>query len=421
LIGRKIGETEYVLSAIPLGGYVKPLGEEIGEELKEEEKHRAFNYQPVWKRAAIIIAGPVFNFVLAYLIFAAFLALNHPVEIPNLDVMTARQIDNISKDSPAEKAGLKVGDIIASIDGKKVSTLIEVDGIVIKNPGRELALKVKRDDKIIETKITPKPKKIKDVEGNEIEIGVIGVSRISSIIGDVLEGQPADLAGLKRNDSIVAIDGKLVNNWQEMAGILSGNPGKELTLTIKRNNKAIEIKVTPRPEIIKDAEGNESTVGRIGISGRTPFYLIESRNIFDIPLKALQAVYQWSVLIIEVITELLTGGNDQISVKDVGGPILIVNAAKKAAEIGAYTYFNFIAFISINLAIMNLLPVPVLDGGHLMFLTYEKLRGKPLSDRIMMAANKFGLALILLLIVLVFYNDTMKIVVPWVQKTLISN
>lgn len=327
LLGRKIGETEYVISTIPLGGYVKPLGEEIGEELKEEEKPRAFNYQPVWKRALIVFAGPFFNIILAFIIFVAFLGMKFPIAIPKLDSIT---------------------------------TAIE----------------------------------------------------------DVMEDSPAMRAGLQKNDTIISVGGTSVNDWNEMAEVFSKNPGKELTLQVKRDSNIINIKVTPEPTKVQDEKGEEVVIGRIGISKKLNAHVIESSGLLDAPLKGLEAVYGWCALTIEVVIKLFTGA---VSAKQVGGPILIVDAAAKAASVGAFAYFNFIAIISINLAVLNLLPVPVLDGGHIVFLSIEAMRGKPLSERILTVANKVGMALLLLLIAFVFYNDIMRVIVPWVQKSLPPN
>jgi len=325
LISRKVGETDYIISAIPLGGYVKPLGEEPGEELKEEEKPRAFNYQPVRKRVAIILAGPFFNFILAYIIFVIFLSLKLPVAIPDLDSIT---------------------------------TTIE----------------------------------------------------------DVAEGSPAMKAGLKKGDTIVSINGVSVNDWGEMADIFSKNPERQMNLEVKRGDELINIKVTPEPAKIKDEKGSEITVGRIGISKKLNVEVIQSKGIIYAPLRAIEAVYDWSVLTLKIVGKILTGA---VSAKQIGGPILIVDSAAKAASAGMFTYFNFIAIISINLAILNLFPIPVLDGGHLMFLSVEALRGRPLSDKVMSVMTRVGMALLILLIAFVFYNDIIRIIVPWVQKTLI--
>jgi len=324
VLGKKIGETEYLISAVPLGGYVKPLGEEPGEELAEEDKPRSFQHQTVWKRAAIVLAGPVFNLVLAYIIFLVFLSVKLPVAIPELDSMTSR-IESVAEDSPAMKAGLQ------------------------------------------------------------------------------------------KDDTIVAIDGKSVNDWSEMADIFSKNPGKELTIRIKRGEEYVETRITPQATEAQDESGKHIIVGRIGISKKLDAKIVQSESLFVAPFKAVEAVYHWCVLTVDVVVRLFSGA---VSAKQVGGPILIVDAAAKAASVGAFAYFNFIAIISINLAILNLLPVPVLDGGHIMFFIIEAFRGKPLSEKVLAVANKVGMALLLMLIAFVFYNDIMRIVVPWIQKSL---
>ncbi len=324
LLGKKIGETEYIVSAVPLGGYVKMLGEEPGEELKEEERIKAYNYQSVWKRMGIVSAGPVFNLLLAYIIFVFFLTIGLPVAIPNLNT-------------------------------------------------------------------------------------------IAPTIEDIIEGSPAMKAGLERNDTIISIDGKSITIWPEMAEIFSKNPGKELNLSVKRNNKLINIKIIPEPTKIKDEQGKEIIVGRIGISKKYDFKKIESSSIFQTPIKGLEAIYEWTALTLNILWKILSG---EIATKQLGGPIAIMDAAGKAASVGILAYINFIAIISINLAILNLLPIPVLDGGHLMFLSIESIRRKPLSEEIVSVATRIGMALLLLLITFVFYNDIVRIIVPWVQKTL---
>lgn len=417
LAGKKIGETEYLISAIPLGGYVKPLGEQPGEEIAEEDKPRAFNSQPVWKRAAIVLAGPVFNFVLAYIIFVVFLSLKYPVAIPDLDaLMDNTAVENVSGNSPAMRAGLKVNDVIVSINGKAVNAWIEMQEIFLKSPGRELILKVKRGSELIDLKVTPDSVKEKDINGSEIVFGTIGISKKdAAIIGNVSVGLPAMRAGLKVNDVIVSINGKAVDTWTDMREMFSGNPGKELILKVKRDSELFDLKVTPDSVKQKDEDGKEIIIGRVGILPKSNVYFIES-SILMAPLKGADAVYRYSIFMLRAVGRLATG---DIPAKQMGGPILIVDAASKAASEGMPNYFYFIAVISINLAILNLLPIPVLDGGHLMFLSIEVLRRKPLSEKTMKIATTTGISLLLALITFVFYNDIMRIVVPWVQKVVV--
>jgi len=323
ILGKRIGETEYIISAFPLGGYVKPLGEEPGEELSEDERPRAFNSQPVWKRAIIVFSGPFFNFLLAYLLFVIFLGLRLPVNIPDL-------------------------------------------------------------------------------------------SSISTTIESVLEDSPAMEAGLRNDDTIVEINGKPVRDWNEMAEYFANNPGKELSIRVKRGERLIDMKITPRPTEVETEDGKKVIVGRIGITKKLNVHTVESSSIAQAPFKAIEAVYRWSTLTLRVVVRILTGS---LSARQIGGPILIVDAAAKAAAVGLFAYFNFIAVISINLAILNLFPVPVLDGGHLMLLSIEALRRRPLSERMLNVANRVGMALLAMLITFVFYNDIMRIVVPWLQNT----
>ncbi len=327
IIGKKYGDTEYLISAIPLGGYVKPLGEDPDAELTEEEKPFAYKSQPVWKRFAIVFAGPVFNFALTYIIFVSFLAYGLPVGITKIDNISA-QADEILAGSPAEKAGLKVG------------------------------------------------------------------------------------------DKIILINDKEILSWDEMTEIVFKSPEKELNVKVEREGRYLDLKVTPRSEKIKNAEGEEIIIGRMGIAKKeSPVELIKSDSLMQVPLKALEAVYKTSCEIVRVVVKLITGS---LSVKAVGGPIAIASVSGKVASLGILPYLMFMALISINLGVLNLLPIPILDGGHLFFLSIEAIRRKPLSERAMMNAQRVGLAMIITLMALAIYNDTMRIIVPWIGRLFAS-
>ncbi|HDK16431.1 MAG TPA: PDZ domain-containing protein, partial [Nitrospirae bacterium] len=336
LIGKKIGETDYILSAIPLGGYVKPLGEEPGEEISDEDKPRAFNYQPVWKRALIICSGPVFNFLLAYIIFVVFLSMNLSVTIPDLDNLINTTIESVEADSPAEKAGLRENDRVIEIDGKTITTWIEMNEMFISNPGKELALKIKRGDTLVDISIVPEPVEIKDETGMGMVVGRAGISKVgSSTIGTVVQDSPAEEAGLRKGDSITSIDGMPVKTWREMADIISRNAGRQLALKVNRKGDLIDLTVTPKPTSVIDGQGNETVIGRIGVSGKLPFSYIQSASLLQAPLKGVEAVYGWSVLVLKSVGKLLTGA---VSVKQIGGPILIVDAAARSASAGMFDY-----------------------------------------------------------------------------------
>ncbi|MBI4844113.1 MAG: RIP metalloprotease RseP [Nitrospirae bacterium] len=401
IIGKKYGDTEYILSAIPLGGYVKPLGEEPDDEIPAEDLPRAYGSQPVWKRASIVLAGPVFNLVLAYIIFVVFLSFKLPIVIPVLKDVTNTKIEGVVKGSPAMKAGLMPGDDVVSVNGKEIHSWVEMEEAFINNPGKEVLLKVEREGASVDIVLIPEASTVKDKGGNDKVIGDAGVSRLSTRIEGVIENSPAMKGGLRAGDSVLAVNGSPVSDWNDMAKLISGNPGKEILLEIRRGDKVLTLDITP------DAGG------KIGISKGMGFDVVHTDNVFLSPIKGLEAVYRWSALTLEVAGRLITG---KMSAKMLGGPIVIVNEASKAASSGLSDYFYLVALISVNLAVLNLFPVPVLDGGHLVFLAIEAVRGKPLHEKAVDILTKAGFAALILLIAFVLYNDTMKVIVPWVQK-----
>lgn len=315
LVGRKIGDTEYLVSMIPLGGYVKMLGEEPGEELSPEDKGRAFNNQSAGKRFLILFSGSFFNIALTYFIFVSFLSYGLPVSIPK-------------------------------------------------------------------------------------------VEKIAPVVDEVVKGSPAEAAGFKAGDKVVSVGGRDVFVWEEMTEIILRSPGKELDVTVERGGERLGLKVTPEEFYpMGEKEGGES-FGRIGIGRKDlPFHVIRSSSVFGAPVKALEATWRMCVFVGKVLKRLLTGS---LSLKTVGGPITIFHESGKIAAIGILPYIMFMAFLSANLGIINLLPVPMLDGGHILLLGVEALRGKPLGERAAELTHRFGLAFLLTLILFVTYNDIMR-------------
>lgn len=307
VIGRKIGETEYLISSFPLGGYVKMLGEEGVEEIPEEEKPRAYNYQPVWRRFLIVSSGPLFNLLFASLLFALIFMVGFPVLLP--------QVGEVMPDSPAVRVGLLKGDTITEIEGRPINRWDEMTEIIHKNPGRELLVKIKRDNQTIQFKITPEKKEVPNIFGEKKEVGLIGI-------------KPLGATRIER----VALHKAVIN-------------------------------------------GIEKT--------------------WDISVLTV-------VSIIKLIQRI-------IPAETIGGPILIFQMAGQEAAHGPLSFFTFMAIISINLGVLNLLPIPILDGGHILFLLIEAVRRKPLSEKVIMVAQRVGLAIIITLMVFAFYNDIMRL------------
>jgi regulator of sigma E protease len=315
LIGKKVGETEYQIAVFPLGGFVKPLGEDPNDEVKAEEYPRSFWAQPVWKRALIIGAGPFFNFFLAAVLFSS---VNLIAGIPSLPAVPP-QVEEVSPGYPAEAAGLKKGDLILSINGKDISTWEELQQIVSNSQGKELSLKVKRNGETVDINVTPKPFTDKNLFGEEIQTFKIGVTHA-----------PVN-AVYQKVGPLAALGNGFVQTWQVI----------ELTVT--------------------------------GI------------------VKLIQRV---------------------IPAKEIGSPIMIAKLAGEQARRGLLSLAVFTAIISINLGVLNLFPIPVLDGGHLFFLALEAVLRKPVSLRKMEIAQQIGLIFIILLMLFAIRNDLVRYFFP---------
>jgi len=310
LIGKKIGETQYQISAVPLGGFVKLIGENPEEEVKEEDLPRSFSNQPIWKRAFIISAGPFFNFFLAVVLFSTINLFGIPT-FPS-------KVGEISPGFPAEKAGLRKGDVILSIDGENVSKWEDLSKMIRNSKGKELSFKVKRDGEILEVKIIPQTSKTKNLFGEEVSIFMIGIT-------------PSDEIIVQKVSPWAALGKGLAQTWQ----------GIKLTV----------------------------------------------------------------VSIVKLIQRV-------IPAKTIGGPIMIAQLAGEQAKRGLLSLLLFMAILSINLGVINLFPIPILDGGHFLFLGLEAILRRPISIKKMEMAQQIGLILLILLMLFAFYNDLIRIFSP---------
>jgi regulator of sigma E protease len=399
LIGRKYGDTEYLISAVPLGGYVKPLGEEPGEEIKDEDKPFAYNYQPVWKRFVIVFSGPLFNLFFAAFIFSLIFIFGIPVPKP--------YVGNITQDSPASTAGMIAGDKIVTIDDNTIHGWDDIDSFISEGKGKELFLKIERDGKIIELRVTPVKKTEKNIFGEDEEVFGIGITPlIYPEIGEVMKGSIAEKVGVRKGDIIVEIDGNRIMTWQDMTSMIHGSPEKLLRFKIKRDEKLLDLTITPEKKTFKTPDGTEKNIGLIGIkpAGND---LTKRYNPIDAVLLGAKKTWDISVLTVVVVVKLI---QRIVPAETVGGPIMIFQMAGEQASLGPMNFFLFMAALSINLGILNLLPIPILDGGHLMFLTIEAVRRKPFSEKVMIFAQRVGLAFIITLMVFAFYNDIMRLI-----------
>lgn len=400
------GETEYCVSAIPLGGYVKMVGEEAhGEALIHPpaeagvDPSRSFVLKPLWARFLIVVAGPGMNFVLAAALFAGVFAL---AGVPVLPPVVGR----VLPDSAAAAAGLRPGDQVLAVDGRAVRHWAELEERVAASGGRPLTLRLRRDGTEHEVALTPRRIPARTPFGEPTETWGLGAGpHVPPVVGEVQPGMPAAEAGLRPHDRIVALDGRPVATWDELAEAISQRPGRTVTLTVERDGQRVTVPVTPRAVTERDAQGNPVEIGRIGIARSTPATSLRLGPLAAL-VEGVRRTADVTVLTVVSLWKLLTGA---LALSHIGGPLQIGMAAGQQAQQGVVAYAFFLALISVNLAILNLLPVPMLDGGHLLFFGIEAVLGRPLSVRKREIAQQIGLALLVLLMVFALFNDLSRL------------
>jgi regulator of sigma E protease len=390
IIGKRIGETEYQISAIPLGGYVKIVGENPDEEVSEEDRKKSFSEKPLGTRAAIIGFGPFMNLFLSFLLFCIVALIGF--KVPAFMEAPPR-VGWIDPDSPAQKAGLRAGDLIVRVNDQEITNWEELTFIVASNPNGRLRLDIEREGTIVTTALVPEERGLWGA-------GYAGFQpELPPLIKEIKEGYPAELGGLKKDDVILAIDGQEIWHWIQMAMIIWDNPGKTLTFKVKRGQEILSFPITP-----KSVEAGERTIGLIGISNPGDMVLKQYGPLRAIVRGGLETL-QVTERTITVFWKLIMG---RLSFRTVGGPISIFKMTGAVAKTGIRDFMVFMASLSITLAIINVLPIPVLDGGHLLFLGIEGIRRKPVGVRTREVAYRAGLVIIIMLMLLVMYNDITK-------------
>jgi regulator of sigma E protease len=386
IVSRKYGETEYMISAFPLGGYVKMLGEDNGtEELSPEDMKRAFLEQPLYVRAAIVFAGPFFNILLAVAICYIIFLTGFPTAIA--------KVADVVPGSPAQAAGFKPGDVIEKVDGTYTDIWEQVAEYVRAHPEKKIAFTIKRDDSTVSLAATPQN------ENGKGSLGLMG----TVVIGALMANSPADQAGIKNKDRVVAVNGKKVGAWSDMADVVKANPGKRLIFTIERGGRTFDVTVVPKLNL--QGKGEERKLGLIGVQMGS-----ESTNVSYGPVESLwlgaERTYFMTSLTVSFLARLIGGQEDA---SQIGGPVAIVQISGRQARQGLADFFIFVALLSVNLGVINLFPIPILDGGHLLFFGMEAVMGKPLSMRKRELAQQIGLFMLVALMVFVFYNDIMRL------------
>lgn len=402
LYGRQVGETEYLLSAIPLGGYVKLFGEDETEAITPDDRRRSFAHRGLWGKVLIVAAGPGFNFILAYLIFAAWLSTGYTLPVPTFKDI-APIIEAVAVESPAAKAGLMVGDQVKKINGRDIATRVELMDAAAKGKGEPMTLEILRDGRMESLTLTPVPTPGQTSKDKETGY-YLGIEEIPPIVNEVVPGKPAAAAGFKEGDRVLAIEGTPIHTWTQMTGMVKESPGKPLHVDVLRDNKRISLTVTPSAETVT-VKGQSVQIGKIGIAGPDRS-LMKSANPLMALSDGMEATWKWTELTVTGLYKMIVG---EISGKNIGGPLTIAKISNEAADQGISNYVFLIAILSINLGVLNLLPIPILDGGHLLFFLIEGILRKPLGDRQRELAQQVGLVLLVGVMVFAFWNDLERI------------
>ena len=387
MFGYTWGETEYCISWIPLGGYVKLKGEGPEEEVEDPDDPALFSGRPPLQRAGVIIAGPIMNLVLAFfimpLVFMVGMSVPAYLEKP-------AQIGWVEKDSLADRAGFTRGDTITALDGKDIDnwgTLFERFALYEKGT-LEVSVITDGNPRSLQLDL--------DSMKDDVPLGIM--PHIDPVVGSLTPGFPAQAAGVEPGDTILSVGGTPFTHWNEMAQVIHSSPGKPLTIEVRRDTSVMKFEVIPKLD-------EESGRGLVGISPRT------ESNVKSYPIaESIKRGFKRNIdllgLTFGFLGELLTFNS---SIKNLGGPIMIFQVTGQAARAGVAEFLAFMAFLSLQLGVLNLLPIPVLDGGHLIFLGAEGVLGKPIKPQAVAMAQRVGFFLLILLILVISYNDVVRL------------
>lgn len=398
--------TRWKFCAIPLGGYVKMYGDadaasRPGREaaaLTPEQRKVSFYHKSVGQRAAIVFAGPAVNYLFAVLVLALLFMTAGQRHTPAV-------VGAVVPGGAAERAGLRTGDTVVRFAGRTIDRFEDAERVALLHPGDPLRIVVRRDNAERAYLLTPEPRTVRDRHGNAETFGMLGAVRmVAPVVGRVLDGSAAAAAGLRAGDRIVAIDGRPVSTFQEVRTAVMAGPETPMRLRILRDGGRTALTIVPQRFSYADGTGATQTAGRIGIGVAPPPMKRHG------PVAALWAAVQetWSLTVTTgtAIGQMFAGKRE---FRDIGGPLRIAEMSGDMARIGPYAFVWFMAAISLSLCLINLLPVPMLDGGHLLYYGIEAIRGKPLGEKAQEYGFRIGMALVLTLMVVVTWNDLLRL------------
>ncbi len=413
-------DTEWVISAIPLGGYVRMVDEREGEVAPEDLPY-AFNRQPVWRRMAIVVSGPLANFMLAVVLYWMLFVYG----VPGLKPM----LGEVPPGSPAAVAQLREGETILGINGAAIPNWEELRWTILELTLRQGPEAAQHREARIEAQDAGGTRSFhvldvgsleaKDLDGEFLDKLGLHPYRppILPVIGKVADDGVAQRAGLREGDRILRANGAVMQRWDEVVEVIRMHPGKTVRLDIQRGGMASSIAVVPQAVAESGPEnswpGTRKTVGKIGAApqvDRAAWQAILTEVSYG-PLEALdrslRKTWETAVISLKMLGKMVMG---EISMKNLSGPITIADYAGQSAEMGVAAYFGFLALISISLGVLNLLPIPLLDGGHLLYYVAELVKGSPVSEQAWEIGQKIGVALLGILMVFAIYNDIYRLI-----------
>jgi regulator of sigma E protease len=394
--------TRWKFSVIPLGGYVKMYGDANAasagadglESMTPAQREVSFHHKSVGARAAIVFAGPFINYVFAILVLVClFMFYGQPFTPPKIGV--------VETNGPAAEAGLKPGDRIVSIDGQSVARFEEAIQLIRLNPEIKIVIRVERAGREIDIPVTPTRFIVTDRHDNKHEVGRIGITPFSAAVVDQVQPKSAaDAVGMKSGDLIISVDREQVRSFEEMALLIRAKPGQTVALGVIRDGQRITLRPTLASLTLKNRAGKSATIGRLGITRKRVEYV--QHGLGEAAWQAVRETVSMARSTVTAIGQMIEGKR---STKDLGGPLKIAEISGQMAQLGTREYIWFMAILSLHLCLINLLPVPMLDGGHLVFYAYEAVAGKPLGERAQEYGFRIGLALVLTLMLFVTWND----------------
>jgi regulator of sigma E protease len=406
IVSRRHGpdQTEWALGGFPFGGYVKMLDEREGP-VAPAEAHRAFNRQPVSRRFVIVAAGPIANFLLAVLLYWGLFVSG----MPGVKPIIGAPIPN----SPAAAAGFEKGETLARIDGLPMRTWQDARWALLKAGVARSAVKIEavgaKGNVAVRT-LDLSGLGPEDLDGEFID--TVGLTRfqpqLAPKVGQVLSGRPAEQAGIKPGDEIVAIDGVEIRHWEDVVRAISDAPGEKLEIEVRRATGVEDI-LSVVPDVVTE---NGRRVGRIGFAPFVdPAAMEDLRTevrygVFEGFTRAVARTWEMSLFSLQMMGKMIVG---DVSLRNLSGPLTIADYAGQSAQMGWVPYLSFLALVSVSLGVLNLLPIPLLDGGHLMYYIAELIKGRPVSERALEMGQHVGIALLFTLMAFAIYNDITRL------------